>query len=101
MTTFFVSFSPRTSTSTSSIISRVDEKHCLFSLIRDIICSNPDHRMTMEEMKTHVHVWAQSPTYQQPPYNSWESLLPAAVGFLAGEIPGKIVESSKKKEIFH
>jgi hypothetical protein len=65
------------------------EKHCLFSLIRDIICSNPYHRMNMEEIKSNLHQWAQKPENQQSPYNTWEDLLQPAVSFLAGEYPGK------------
>lgn len=66
-----------------------DTHSCFLSLIRDIFCSTPNHRMKMEELKEKVNIWSRGPIaalnewYSQS--DSWYSLVPSAINFLTGE----------------
>lgn len=66
-----------------------DTHACFLSLIRDILCSTPDHRMSLDELKRKVNFWLLNPItplndwYHQS--ENWFSLLPSAVHFLTGE----------------
>ncbi|KAL5275001.1 NFRKB family protein [Megaselia abdita] len=66
-----------------------DTHACFLSLIRDIFCSTPNHRMKMEELKEKINIWANGPIaalnewYSQS--ENWYSLLPSAINFLTGE----------------
>lgn len=61
-----------------------------FSLLRDIICSTPDHRMSLAQLEDRVKAWAESPI---SPLNDWYSMavldirawLTSSLAFLAGE----------------
>lgn len=68
----------------------LQETHaCFLSLIRDILCSTPDHRMSLEDLKRKVNFWLLNPItplnewYHQS--ENWLLLLPSAVFFLTGE----------------
>lgn len=70
----------------------MQETHANFlSLIRDIICSTSDHRMTMKTLEDHLKSWQENPI---SPLNDWYSisdnwvaLLKSAVNFLSGNFP--------------
>ena len=73
------------------VMELMQETHaCFLSLIRDIFCSTPDHRMALDELKYKVSNWMRNPI---TPLNDWYyeadgdwlSLLESAVHFLAGE----------------
>lgn len=75
---------------TSKMPELLQETHaCFLSLIRDILCSTPDHRMSLEELKRKVNFWLLNPItplnewYHQS--ENWLHLLPSAVFFLTGE----------------
>lgn len=71
-----------------------DTHACFFSLLRDIICSTPEHRMALVVLEDRVKAWALSPI---SPLNEWYSstaadtttFLHSALAFLCGEYPGK------------
>ncbi|XP_055380378.1 nuclear factor related to kappa-B-binding protein [Condylostylus longicornis] len=68
----------------------MQETHaCYLSLIRDIFCSTPDHRMKLDELKSKIHLWLSNPiTALNDWYNqadNWLNLLPSAIHFLSGE----------------
>ncbi|GAB0097619.1 hypothetical protein DMENIID0001_132790 [Sergentomyia squamirostris] len=68
----------------------MQETHaCFLSLIRDIFCSTPDHRMAMDNLQRKIATWLGNPI---TPLNDWYSLcdnwlnqLPSVIHFLAGE----------------
>lgn len=75
----------------------MQETHAsFFSLLRDIICSTPDHRMSLAQLEDRVKAWAESPI---SPLNDWYSLavqdihawLTSSLAFLAGEYTGMYV----------
>lgn len=68
----------------------IQETHaCFLSLIRDIICATPEHRMSMEELTRKIYLWLANPItplndwYHQS--ENWLKLLPSAMFFLTGE----------------
>lgn len=66
-----------------------DTHACFLSLIRDIFCSTPNHRMKMDELKEKINVWSSGPIaalnewYNQS--ENWYCLVPSAINFLTGE----------------
>ncbi|XP_055594036.1 nuclear factor related to kappa-B-binding protein [Uranotaenia lowii] len=69
----------------------MQETHkCFLSLVRDMFCSNPDHRMTTDELKIKLNLWLKTPIaalndwYQQAE-DKWDDLLQSAILFLSGE----------------
>ncbi|XP_050695890.1 nuclear factor related to kappa-B-binding protein-like isoform X3 [Eriocheir sinensis] len=61
---------------------------CFFSLVRDIICSTGEQRMTRAQLESSIRVWQESAI---SPLNEWYSLvpswvdiLPSAINFLCG-----------------
>lgn len=75
---------------TSKMPELLQETHaCFLSLIRDILCSTTDHRMSLDELKRKVNFWLLNPItplnewYHQS--ENWFHLLPSAVFFLTGE----------------
>lgn len=66
-----------------------DTHACFLSLIRDIFCSTPNHRMKMEELKEKINIWSGGPIaalnewYNQS--ENWYCLVPSAINFLTGE----------------
>lgn len=64
-----------------------------FSLLRDIICSSPNHRMTLDKIDHHLKTWESNPI---SPLNDWftlvdepwSSLLESALSFLSADYPG-------------
>ncbi|CAL4114394.1 unnamed protein product, partial [Meganyctiphanes norvegica] len=61
---------------------------CFFSLIRDIICSTGEQRMTKAQLESSIRVWQESAI---SPLNewyclvpSWVNCLPSAINFLCG-----------------
>lgn len=68
----------------------IQETHaCFLSLIRDIFCSTPDHRTTTDVLRSKVSAWVANPITALNEWfsqaDSWLSLLPSSVHFLAGE----------------
>lgn len=61
---------------------------CFFSLIRDIICSTGEQRMTRAQLESSIRVWQESAIsplnewYSNVP--SWVNILPSAINFLCG-----------------
>ncbi|EEB14431.1 nfrkb, putative [Pediculus humanus corporis] len=63
-----------------------------FSLLRDIICSSPNHRMTLDKIEHHLKSWELNPI---SPLNDWftlvdepwTSLLESALSFLSADYP--------------
>ena len=78
---------------------------CFFSLLRDMICSTSDQRMTRKQLESSIRVWQDSAI---SPLNDWFSLLsswidhlPSAVNFLCGHLAGWFVnEFLKEIELF-
>ena len=71
-----------------------DTHACFFSLIRDVICSTPDHRMGLLTLEDRLKAWQENPI---SPLNDWYSLaeswlvmLTSAISFLSGDFPGKL-----------
>ncbi|RZF47766.1 hypothetical protein LSTR_LSTR006030 [Laodelphax striatellus] len=69
----------------------MQETHAsFFSLLRDIICSTSDHRMSLAQLEERVRAWTESPI---SPLNEWYSLcisdphtwITSSLAFLAGE----------------
>lgn len=68
----------------------MQETHaCFLSLIRDIFCSTPDHRATLENLQKKILQWMGNPI---TPLNDWYTLsenwlnlVPSAINFLSGE----------------
>lgn len=59
------------------------------SLIRDMFCSTPDHRMKLEELRRRINVWLKNPVASSNTWykdvSFWGNLLFSAVHFLSGE----------------
>lgn len=69
----------------------MQETHSSFlALIRDMFCSTPDHRLTLNELKMMMKLWLNKPTaklnnwYHQANDN-WDDMLQSAIRFLLGE----------------
>ncbi|XP_062544809.1 nuclear factor related to kappa-B-binding protein isoform X2 [Armigeres subalbatus] len=69
----------------------MQETHkCFLSLIRDMFCSTPDHRLTIDELKVKLNVWLKTPIaalndwYLQAD-DKWDEMLHSAILFLSGE----------------
>lgn len=68
----------------------IQETHaCFLSLVRDIFCSTPNHRMKLEELRRKIAKWLANPI---SPLNDWFGLadnwlllLTSAINFLSGE----------------
>ena len=64
-----------------------------FSLLRDIICSSPNHRMSFDKIENHLKMWETNPI---SPWNKWftsaderwSGLLDSALSFLSADYPG-------------
>lgn len=68
----------------------VQETHaCFLSLIRDIFCATPEHRMSLDNLRSSISTWITNPiTTLNDWFNladSWLDLLTSAIHFLAGE----------------
>ncbi|XP_031635653.1 nuclear factor related to kappa-B-binding protein isoform X2 [Contarinia nasturtii] len=68
----------------------LQETHaCYLSLIRDVFCSTPDHRTTLESLHSKICAWVANPITALNDWyglaDSWLDLLQSAVHFLAGE----------------
>ncbi|XP_055630611.1 uncharacterized protein LOC129771214 isoform X2 [Toxorhynchites rutilus septentrionalis] len=69
----------------------MQETHnCFLSLVRDMFCSTPDHRLTIEELKIKLNMWLKTPIsalndwYNQAE-DKWDNMLYSAILFLSGE----------------
>lgn len=80
---------------------------CFFSLIRDIICSTGEQRMTKAQLESSIRVWQESAI---SPLNewyctvpSWVNCLPEAINFLCGHFsdvqPGEFVPYIEYKSL--
>ncbi|XP_053665178.1 mucin-12 [Anopheles marshallii] len=65
---------------------------CFLAVVRDLFCSNPDHRSTLPELQLKLDAWTKSPVaernfwFEQYRNNGeWNETLQSAVQFLAGE----------------
>lgn len=62
---------------------------CFLSLIRDLFCATPDHRMFRYALYEKVNQWLENPLVDQNEWfyqvANWSAILPSAVNFLAGE----------------
>lgn len=68
----------------------MQDTHANFlSLVRDIICSTMDHRMSMSNLEDRLKAWQENPISPLNDWyslvDSWVSLLSSAVTFLTGE----------------
>lgn len=68
----------------------MQETHSNFlSLIRDIICSTVDHRMSLPNLEDRLKSWNENPISPLNDWystvDSWVNLLPSAIAFLTGE----------------
>ncbi|XP_012161990.1 uncharacterized protein LOC101457654 [Ceratitis capitata] len=68
----------------------IQETHaCFFSLIRDLFCATPHHRMQYNELRLRIDMWLRNPItalndwYSQA--DNWSGLLMSAINFLAGD----------------
>lgn len=68
----------------------IQETHaCFFSLIRDLFCATPHHRMQYNELRMRIDIWLRNPItalndwYAQS--DNWSALLTSAINFLAGD----------------
>lgn len=68
----------------------IQETHaCFFSLIRDLFCATPHHRMQYNELRMRIDIWLRNPItalndwYGQS--DNWSALLTSAINFLAGD----------------
>lgn len=72
----------------------MQETHaCFFSLIRDVICSTPDHRMSLVTLEDRLKAWQENPISPLNDWyciaaDSWLLMLPSAISFLSGDFPG-------------
>jgi hypothetical protein len=75
----------------------MQETHaCFFSLIRDVICSTPDHRMSLTTLEDRLKAWQENPI---SPLNDWYSIaadswllmLSSAISFLSGDFTGACI----------
>uniref|UniRef100_A0A182MUG8 Uncharacterized protein n=1 Tax=Anopheles culicifacies TaxID=139723 RepID=A0A182MUG8_9DIPT len=65
---------------------------CFLSVVRDLFCSNPDHRSTLSELQLKLEAWTKSPVAERNVWfeqyrnnGEWNETLHSAVQFLAGE----------------
>ncbi|KAJ4431725.1 hypothetical protein ANN_20327 [Periplaneta americana] len=71
----------------------MQETHaCFFSLIRDVICSTPDHRMSLTTLEDRLKAWQENPISPLNDWyciaaDSWLLMLPSAISFLSGDFP--------------
>lgn len=70
----------------------LQESHsCFLSLIRDVFCSTPDHRTTLDNLHSKITTWISNPITALNDWyglvDSWLDALPSAIHFLAGEFP--------------
>lgn len=68
----------------------MQETHaCFLSLVRDIFCSTPNHRMKLEELRRKIGVWLTNPITPLNDWfghsDNWLQLLSSAIHFLSGE----------------
>lgn len=72
----------------------MQETHsCFFSLIRDVICSTPDHRMSLVTLEDRLKAWQENPISPLNDWyciaaDSWLLMLSSAISFLSGDFPG-------------
>jgi hypothetical protein len=72
----------------------MQETHaCFFSLIRDVICSTPDHRMSLATLEDQLKAWQENPISPLNDWycraaDSWLLMLSSAISFLSGDFPG-------------
>ncbi|XP_034938876.1 uncharacterized protein [Chelonus insularis] len=69
----------------------MQETHaCFFSLLRDAFLSKGEYRMSVNEVKDAVTIWQSNPITPLNDWyslvSSWSSVVPSALGFLAGEL---------------
>ncbi len=70
---------------------KYSKQNCFLSLIRNIFCSTPDHRMKLEELRRRVNAWLKHPIasenvwFKEVSNAQWSNLLISAVHFLSGE----------------
>ncbi|XP_046488673.1 nuclear factor related to kappa-B-binding protein [Neodiprion pinetum] len=81
----------------------MQETHsCFFSLLRDAFVSKGEYRMSTAEMRDAITQWQGNPIsplndwYSLAP--SWPSLVPLALGFLAGELVYSLQETDHQTE---
>ncbi|PSN38505.1 hypothetical protein C0J52_24317, partial [Blattella germanica] len=79
----------------------MQETHvCFFSLIRDVICSTPDHRMALSTLEDRVKTWQENPITPLNDWycisNSWLGMLTSAISFLSGDFPDHRDEMTTK-----
>ena len=77
-------------TSISTASELIQETHaCYFSLIRDLFCSTPNHRMRYDDLRHKIDVWLRNPITALNEWYSlsdnWSNLLRSAISFLVGE----------------
>uniref|UniRef100_A0A8D8CHI5 Nuclear factor related to kappa-B-binding protein n=1 Tax=Culex pipiens TaxID=7175 RepID=A0A8D8CHI5_CULPI len=69
----------------------MQEIHSSFlALIRDMFCSTPDHRLTLNELKMMMKLWLNKPTARHNNWfhqanDNWDDMLQSAILFLSGE----------------
>lgn len=68
----------------------MQETHaCFLSLIRDIFCSTPNHRIKLDDLKSKIYSWLSNPITALNDWYSfadnWLALIPSAIHFLTGE----------------
>ncbi|XP_055857608.1 nuclear factor related to kappa-B-binding protein isoform X2 [Episyrphus balteatus] len=68
----------------------MQETHaCFLSLIRDIFCSTPNHRMKLDDLREKIHAWLSNPITALNDWyclaENWSSLVTSAINFLAGD----------------
>lgn len=74
----------------SKIPELIQDTHaCFLSLIRDILCSTSDHRMTLTELRRKVSLWMCNPITTLNEWfsqmDNWLDVLMSAIHFLTGE----------------
>lgn len=69
---------------------------CFLSVVRDLFCSNPDHRSTLPELQLKLDAWTKSAVAERNAWfeqyqnnGEWNETLQSAVQFLAGEFPNQ------------
>lgn len=72
----------------------LQETHaCFLSLVRDVFCSTPDHRTTLENLHNKITTWIANPITALNDWyglvDSWLDAVPSAIQFLAGESPNQ------------
>ncbi|XP_058836672.1 uncharacterized protein LOC131693122 isoform X2 [Topomyia yanbarensis] len=78
-----------------SMSEMMQETHkCFLSLVRDIFCSTPDHRMAIDELQHNLKLWLSTPISTLNDWyhlveDKWDVLLQSAVWFLSGEFPNQ------------